>query len=1158
MNKLLNIKKIPLAMRVTLILLCLIVFQLQAEDVYSQKTKISLDMKNTTIEKVLQTIEEKSDYYFLYNNKLVNVDRKVSMQVKNAAISDVLDKLFASQDVEYQVEGNQIILSPKEVHRVIVAYNELQQQQKTMTGKITDSNGEPIIGANIIEVGTTNGTVTDIDGNFSLQVKDDAILHISYIGYLEQDINTAGKTSVNVVLQEDTKTLEELVVVGYGVQKKKLVTGATIQVKGDEIEKQNTTSVLGALQSYTPGVYITQSSGQVGENYKIHIRGLGTASSNEPLYVIDGVPGGSINALNPGDIESIDILKDAASAAIYGARAANGVLLVTTKQGKAGKTKVSYDGYVGVQNAITNGVRPANAKEYMTLVNDALLTQDPTGGLLYKWEEELPAHLLTAINNGSWKGTNWLDESMVKDAPITSHTINLTGGSDYSRFAMGFSYLDQTGTIGYPATPEYSRYTARINSQHSLWKKNGRDIISFGENVVYSNYNKKGVQIGSMYSNNIRNLLKMTPLLPAYNDGGDYYIYKDMQENGWLFDQAVNNPLAQLDYTRSRRNSISRRLQSNAYLEIAPMENLTFRSSVGYHFSQNSSRSYVPEYILSAKTANPTDDVSQSQSWSSQWTLENTLNYTFSLSDHNFNSLIGQSVEKWGYGESLDAKNSYSLFPGSFDHAYIDNTQGLDTTNSEMGGSPNSDGSLASFFGRVNYNYQERYLASLVMRADGSSNFSRGNRWGYFPSLSAGWVLTSEEWMRWSDSWLNFFKLRGSWGQNGNCNIDNFQYLATIAFNTNAYYYDDKATPATGGYPDLLANKDVTWETSEQLDFGFDARFLESKLGVNFDWYSKTTKDWLVVAPTLLLYGAGAPYINGGDVQNKGLELALTWHDSVGKDLTYSASLNLAHNVNEVVRLANSEGIIHGPEAVIAENTTESFRVEVGYPMGYFWGYKTLGVFQNQSQIDRWLADGNVVRQDDPKPGDLIFQDTTGDGEINADDKTMIGDPHPDFTGSLNFNVAYKGFDLSLTAYGAFGMQILKSYRSYSDTPNDNYTNKDVTKYWSGEGSTNKYPAFAYGKNINFIDISDIYLENADYVKLSNITLGYNFTKGFRSLPFSKLRLYLTAQNLFTITGYSGMDPEIGFSADTNWASGIDCGYYPGSRTLLVGLNITF
>lgn len=359
------------------------------------------------------------------------------------------------------------------------------QVTRTVKGVVSDGK-EPLAGVSVIEKGTLNGTSTDVDGTFNLTVKEGAGLEFSFIGFAAQEVLVVpGKTEYSITLKEDDVWLNEVVVVGYGVQQKKLVTGATLQVKGEDVEKLNTTSVLGALQSQTPGVYITQSSGQVGENYRINIRGLGTASSNEPLYVIDGVPGGLINSLNPSDIESIDILKDAASAAIYGARAANGVLLVTTKQGKAGKTKVSYDGYVGWQNPITNGVRPANAKEYMKLVNDALLTQDPSGGLLYKWEDELPADLLAAINNGSWNGTDWLKESTVENAPIVSHAINLTGGSDYSRFAMGFSYLDQTGTIGYPATPEYSRYTARINSQHSLWKKDGRDIISFGENVVF-------------------------------------------------------------------------------------------------------------------------------------------------------------------------------------------------------------------------------------------------------------------------------------------------------------------------------------------------------------------------------------------------------------------------------------------------------------------------------------------------------------------------------------------------------------------------------------------------------------------------------------------------------------------------------------------------
>ncbi len=1033
------------------------------------------------------------------------------------------------------------------------------QASVKIKGVVSSVTGEPLIGVTIMQQGTTNGSITDENGAYTLNVPENASLEASYMGFTTQVVQLrANVFEYNITLKEDNLWLDELVVMGYGVQQKKLITGSTVQVKGEDITKLNTVSVLGALQSQTPGVYITQSSGQVGENYNINIRGLGTTGSNSPLYVVDGVAGGSLNSLNPSDIESIDVLKDAASAAIYGARAANGVVLVTTRQGKEGRLQVSYDGYYGVQNAITNGVEPANATQYMELINKALLEQDPSGGLLYNWEQELPATMLASIKNGSWKGTNWLKEGMTANAPITNHSINLMGGNNQSRFSMGASYLMQDGTIGTPATPHYDRYTVRMNSDHSLWKKNGRDIIRFGENIVYSHYTKSGVNIGSMYSNNVRNLLKMTPLLPAYNNDGDYYIYKDMLAEGWDFDQALANPLAQLDYTRKYRNSITRRLQANAYLEITPVKSVKFRSSVGYNLNLASSRSYTPVYELSAKSSNETDDVNQSQSWSSQWTWENTLNFSQRFGEHSIDFLAGQSVEKWGYGESLSAKNSYSLFPGSFDHAYISNTQGLDTTNSSMSGSPEGAGALASFFGRLNYNYKEKYMASLVMRADGSSNFARGHRWGYFPSVSAGWVISSEPFMDWSKNWLSFFKLRGSWGQNGNCNISNFQYLATIAFNTNAYYYNDKANPSTGAYPDILPNQNVTWETSEQIDLGFDARFFRSRLGVNFDWYNKSTKDWLVVAPTLLSYGTGAPYINGGDVVNKGVELAFNWNDRVGNDFSYGFNLNMSHNKNEVLRLANEEGIIHGPQQVIAENTTECFRVEVGKPMGYFWGYKTLGVFQNQNQIDKWLADGHVTRQTNPQPGDLIFQDTDGNGKIDADDKTMIGNPHPDFTGSFSLNLAYKGFDFSMTAYGSFGMQVIKCYRSYSDTPNDNYVVEDLTKYWNGEGSTNKYPKFSYGKNVNFIDISDIYLEDADFVKISNVTLGYDFKKGFRNLKLSQLRVYVTAQNLFTISQYPGMDPEVGYNAGYSWASGIDCGYYPSSRTFMLGVNLKF
>lgn len=1159
-----GIAKIFLIMKLITFFL-LVAFTATSANSYSQSAKFSLLMNDVTVKDVFQQIEEKSEFIFLYNEKSVDLNRRTSVRVKDDTVESVLEQIFKGTGNSWRIYDRQIVvLAKNETENSSGLKNRIedatpQPQLREVTGSVKDTRGLPLPGVTVMIKGTSIGTITSADGSFSLRIPLNAdILLFSFVGMKPQEVPVDGRTNFSISLEEETFGLDEVVAVGYGVQKKKLVTGATLQVKGENIEQLNTVSVLGALQSQSPGVYITQSSGQVGEGYNINIRGLGTTGSSTPLYVIDGVAGGSLNSLNPSDIESIDILKDAASAAIYGARAANGVVLVTTKRGKSGQLKVSYDGYYGVQNAITNGVTPLNAEQYMEIINKALLTQDKSGSLLYNWSQELPAAMLTSIQNGTWKGTNWLEEGMQKNSPISSHAVNLIGGSDQSRFSLGFSYLMQEGTIGFPATPHYDRYTVRLNSEHTLWKKEGRDIIRFGENIVMSRYSKSGVSIGSMYSNNVRNLLKATPLLPVYNAEGNYYVYRDMVKDGWLFDQGMVNPLAQLEYTRKDRNSITNRMQSNAFLEILPLKELIFRSNVGYNLYQNSYRYYVPTYVLSSRTSNETDDVTQGQSWNANWTWENTINYTMDINDNAFDFLVGQSVEKWGIGESLHVKNSNSLFPGSYDHAYISNTQGLDNTNTEISGEPAVAGALASFFGRVNYNYKERYLASIITRYDGSSNFARGNRWGFFPSVSAGWVVTEESFMAGAIESLDFFKLRGSWGQNGNCNIDNFQYLATIAFNTKAYFFDDKNNPITGAYPDILPNKDVTWETSEQLNLGFDARFFNSHLSINFDWYTKKTKDWLVVAPTLASYGTGAPFINGGDVENRGVELALNWNDKLSGDFSYNVSLNLGHNKNNVLRLANEEGIIHGPQSVIAENTTESFRVQVGYPMGYFWGYKTLGVFQNQAQIDEFLANGGVTKQSKPVPGDLIFQNTDGSNRIDEDDKTFIGNPHPDFTGSLSFSLAWKGLDLSVTAYGAFGHQILKSYRSYSDTPNDNYTTDVYTKYWTGEGSTNRYPAFSYGKHDNFVDLSDIYVEDADFVKLSNITLGYNINNAWKSLPISKFRIYVTAQNLFTISGYTGMDPEVGYGAGYSWASGIDTGYYPSSRTILAGVNIKF
>lgn len=1029
-----------------------------------------------------------------------------------------------------------------------------------LKGQITSVTGEPLAGASVIvKNGNGRGVVADPDGRYELEARSGEILVFEFLGFIPVEIQVGNQKVINVTLREDMELLDEVVVMGYGTQRKKLITGSTVNVTGEKLAAVNSLDALGALQSQAAGVNITSNSGQPGESYKVTIRGMGTIGSTEPLYVIDGVPGGSITSLSPNDIESIDVLKDAASSAIYGARAANGVILVTTKRGSAdSKLSVTYEGYVGIQNPNTNGVTPLDAKQYMEIVNKSYETAGQTP---YDFKALIPNHY-DDIMSGKWKGTNWLQEATNKNAPIQNHSVNMTGGSDQSRFSLGFSYFGQEGTLGYPAVPNYERYTARINSDYSVLKKNGRDVIVFGENITATLTNKSGIAIGNNYYNSIRDLLVAPPILPAYNKAGEFYEYADMQEEGWDFNQDYANPLAETYYDHGNNRTKGHRVSANFYLQIMPIKDLTIKSSAGVHFSHSDYRRYVPTYTLSGRTSNNTDDVTQSQSYSARWSWENTVNYKKSLGDHNLDLLAGQSLEKWGFGNRVEVENSNSIFPGSFDHAYINNTQGLDVANTSIKGSPNGQGALSSFFARVNYNYKEKYLFSAVMRADGSSNFAKGHRWGYFPSVSAGWVLSNEDFMSSTKDWMNFLKIRGSWGQNGNCNIEAFQYVATIAFDA-PYYFSDKSVSNTGAYPDIMPNENLKWETSEQLDFGVDARFFRSRLGVSFDWYNKMTRDWLVQAPTLLIYGSGAPYINGGDIRNRGYEFLVSWNDNVG-DFSYGVSATFSHNDNLVTRLANSEGIIHGEENVIAQNTAELYRVQVDYPIGYFWGYDVEGIIQNETDLKAYLDKhcngdaANSLQKADIQPGDVKFVDTDGNGIINEEDKTMIGNPNPDYNLGLSINLAYKGFDFSLNGYGAFGQQIAKSYRHFSSKPDENYTTDVFTKYWTKEGSTDRYPRFTHGKHANMGEVSKIWIEDGDYFKISNITFGYDFKKLFKNMPLTRCRLYVSAQNMFTFTQYTGMDPEIGYGDGTEWMSGVDVGNYPTANAWIFGVNLTF
>ena len=1055
------------------------------------------------------------------------------------------------------------------------APQEVQQATKKITGSVVDAMG-PVIGASVVEKGTTNGTVTDFDGNFALNVKPGATIVVSFIGFETQEIKVGNKDNFQITMKDDNAVLEEVVVVGYGVQKKKLVTGATVQVKGEDIAKLNTTNALTAMQASTPGVNITQTSSQPGKGFKVNIRGVGTIGESSPLLIIDGINAGTadngLNGLNPNDIESIDVLKDAASAAIYGARAANGVILVTTKQGKDGKIQVQYDGFVGWSNAY-KVPGTVNAKQYMQIINE---TNFNTYGTATNWSSLVPQEILNKVNQG-WEGTDWFKEYENKNALQFSHAVTLTGGSDRSKFSMSVNYSSNEGIMGGDNASNYKRYGGRINSEHILLKGKDHDIITIGENVSYWYHRSHDLAESNGYWNIMQAAYIASPLVEPYDTNGNIASYKD---NGAGYSSMIyNNPLNH--FLNGGFSSINENrdfgVGATFYWIIEPIKNLRYRGQFNTGYSASNYRSISLPYSASSTSSSANYGLNMSESQSSSFTLENTLSYVLpKLGKHTIDVLVGQSIERsnWSSGmnmsftvseENLNSlvRNGWDFnIPANYETQYMTGHGGYDNP---------MQGSIASFFARANWNYDEKYMATAIIRADGSSNFARGKRWGYFPSFSAGWVITNEKFMESTRSWMDFLKLRASWGQNGNCNIGNFYYLSNIAFSPTDYadygykFSSDMISTVdsnvytTGAYAKNAPNPDVTWETSEQINVGLDARFISGKLGVNFDWYVKKTKDWLLQAPMNEVLGYEEPaMINGGDVKNTGFELALSWRDQIGEDFSYHANVNVATNKNEVTRIANDQGLINGQTKALFENSSYVSRVQEGHPIGYFYGMSYSGIWQNQAQIDNAIANGKAVL-DGAVPGDPIWDDFNGDGVIDYDtDRHEIGNPHPDVTLGITLGCEWKGFDFGVTGSGAFGMQVMQCYRTALLANQYNSYTVDAFDRWHGEGTSNKYPRLTVGQ-IADQWVSTRYMQDADYFKIQNITLGYNFNKIWKGSPFSQLRLYVQAQNLYTFTKYTGVDPEVGSSGGKDsWARGIDVGLYPSARTFVVGASIKF
>ena len=1032
-------------------------------------------------------------------------------------------------------------------------------QNKTITGTITDDQNLPLPGVSIVIEGTTQGTISDVDGNYSFSIPEGKInLVFSFIGFQDKIVDASNLTLLNVQMEIETEGLDEVVVVGYGTTKKKLVTGANLNMKGEDLESLNTASVLGAMKGISSGINIVQNSAQPGSGTKVFIRGVGTTGNSQPLYIVDGLIQGNIDYLSASDIQSIDVLKDAASAAIYGSRGANGVILVTTKKGRKNtKATVTYDGYQGWQNVYK---RPdlLTAQEYVLIkdearINDGLAPFNYTA-VTPNWDK---------IESGEWKGTDWFDEASISNAKISNHSLNISGGGEKSVYSLGFSYFSQDGVMGKQSDSYYNRFTVRLNTEHVLFDNGSRDLITVGQNLTYTKSKRNSIRQGGIYWNDVHNFVKMNPLMSVYDENGDYSYALDM-------DPMAANPIGQMEYLTKYGENDNNNIAGNVYLTIEPIKGLSIQSKIGANVWWSGSRSWIPKYNLSSSTSQDADKVSQSLSSGYSYTWDNTATYDFKLEGgHSFTAMAGNSIEYTPLAYNLSATGKETLFQ-TWKNAYVDNAPNLVSAS----GNDDYGDKTMSYFGRLSYNLNETYMFSAMFRTDGSTNFGNNHKWGKFPSVSAGWVLSNESFLDDTAGWLDFFKIRASWGQVGNKSIPAFLYSSTIGYyNSEAEFYDGSygfgdnkgapgsitSTRSTGSYPTRIPNSEIGWETSEQLNIGFDANLFNSRMRCAFDWYDKKTTDWLVPTAVPSSNGISNQTINGGGVQNKGIELSLSWNDNVG-DFKYGATLSYSYNKNEVTKIANTERIIHGQANVLKQGMSEMYRAQEGFPIGYFWGYQSDGVIQNEAEANAWVAPAGADNAGEKyfanqQPGDSRFIDQNGDGKINDDDKINLGQPMPDHIIGIQLTAEYKGAFLNVTGNGALGHQIAKSYGSGQW---DNHTT-DIFNRWHGEGTSNRMPRITSSLHErNDLFMSDLYVQDADYFKISNITLGYDMKKLIPDFNvLSEAKVYVTLQNYFTFTNYDGMDPEVGYGPD-GWASGIDLGLYPAAKTVMVGLNLKF
>ena len=1100
-------KQIFRIMRISTFLLMVCVFCSYAGNAHSQNAKVSIRMNNVKLDKILNEIENQTDYLFIYNNQ-VDINKITSVKVKNEAVAQVLDRILSGTGINYELEGTHIILTTEAIKDL-----HAQQQAKTVTGTVTDVIGEPIIGANIRIKGTTTGTITDIDGNFSIEAEPQSVIEVSYIGYLTQETVINNQKSIRFLLKEDTKTLDEVVVIGYGVQKKADLTGSVANINTEKLNTQSNANIGQALQGKIAGVDIVSQGGAPGSGTRIMVRGIGTLNNASPLYIVDGMYMNSIDHINPNDIASIDVLKDASSAAIYGSRAANGVIIVTTKEGSntEGKPIIDLSVNLGISTA-SKFLDMLDAKgwaEVTTIARQAI---------------GKPA-LDMATDLANKPDNDWQD-IMFRPALMQNYNLSVKGGGKYSTYYTGLGYFNQDGIV---KGTNYQRYNIQSKNDYK------RGIFSAGTNLIISFSHDKPLH-QELRGGMIGTILQSVPTLEKYDDtreGGYGGTYGDVVN--------IPHPLAIIDDNIMDRYNENVKIFANLYAQIELFKGLKYKLNLTPDFSFERYKNYLNKYDFGLAT-NSITQLTERQRRRRNILVENLLTFDRTFGEHKISALAGYTYQDsrfrhiQAYGEGLPQG--------------LEEIDAATTNRSNEGNSWRSV--LTSILGRVFYSYQNKYLFTATIRRDGSSKFGKNNRYGYFPSFSLGWNVAEEKFME-NVHWLDQLKLRGGYGVLGNQEIDNYQYSSTITTGIN--YPDGNGGLLQGAFPKNFANPDIKWEETAMTNVGIDFMAFNNRLSLTADYYVKNTKDILLTVPIPISSGgANDPIRNAGKIRNNGFEFNLGWMDQPNPDISYGINLIGSFNKNKVIAMGSESGSIKGGST--NQNITTS-ETKAGYPIGGYWLISTAGYFNSQEEVDAYAKDGKKI-QPAAEPGDIKFVDANNDGVINDDDRVFQGSPFPDFTFALNGNMRYKNFDLSIGLQGVLGNKIYNATRQ---------TLEDVTKgsnflascldYWTPENKNASHPRLTWDDpNRNTRAESDRYLENGSYLRLRSVQLGYTFPQTWFKGAIQHARVYINAENLFTITSYSGYSPDV--NADNANYRGFDNFIYPTNRTFMLGLNVTF